>query len=141
MHGKFRQMTVYEIQPREFNNKLAEELKKFPEFKRPDWSFFVKSGVQKERPTQEPDFWHKRAASILRQIYIRKTVGVNRLRTRYGGKKSRGVKPSRFRKSGGKIIRVILQQAEQAGLLEKSLQKSKGRMLTEKGKKLLEGIK
>ena len=29
----------------------------------------------------DSDFWHKRAASILRQIYIHKVVGVGRLRT------------------------------------------------------------
>ena len=30
--------------------------------------------VPKERPTLDPDFWYKRAASILRQIYIRKQI-------------------------------------------------------------------
>lgn len=134
-------MTIYNIAPREFNNKLAEELKKISEFEAPEWIYFVKSSVARERPIQEPDFWHKRAASILRQIYIHGTVGVNRLKKRYGGRKSRGVKPSRKRQGSGKIIRVILQQAEKAGLLEKAIQKSKGRKLTDKGKKLLEGIK
>ena len=86
------------------------------------------------------DFWYKRAASILRQIYIRKNIGVNRLKVRYGGKKNRGVKPSEFRKGSGKIIRTILQQAEKAGFVEKT-EKPKGRKLTEKGKKFLESIK
>ncbi len=134
-------MSIYNITPREFNNKLSEELKKIPEFKAPEWIFLVKTSVANERPTHETDFWHKRTASILRQIYIRGTVGVNRLRVRYGGKKNRGVRPAEFRKSGGKIIRTILQQAEKAGLLEKSDVKSKGRKLTDKGKKLLESIK
>lgn len=134
-------MSIYDIDNREFNKKLTNELKKIPEFEIPQWMYFVKSSVSKERPPHEEDFWYIRAASILKQIYLRKTVGVNRLKIRYGGRKSRGVKPSRFRKGSGKIVRVILQQAEKAGLLEKSIQKSKGRQLTEKGKKLLENIK
>ncbi|MEM4625336.1 MAG: 40S ribosomal protein S19 [Candidatus Pacearchaeota archaeon] len=134
-------MGVYDLKPNEFNLKLAEELKKFPEFVAPDWVFYVKSSCSRERPIAEEDFWYKRAASILRQIYIRGNVGVNRLRTRYGGRKDRGSRPPEFRKGGGKIIRVILQQAEKAGLVEKSLDKRLGRRLTLKGRKLLEEIK
>ena len=77
-------MTIYNIKHREFNTKLAEELKKFPEFEAPEWSYFVKSSVARQRPIQEPNFWQKRTASILRQIYIKKLIGVNRLKARYG---------------------------------------------------------
>ena len=135
--------SIYEIPADEFNVKLAEILKSMPEFSVPEWSFFVKTGMSKDRPPQETDFWHKRAASILRQIYVHKTVGVGRLRTRYGSRKNRGVKPERFKKSGGKIIRVILQQAEAAELLVKFNEPGirAGRRLTEKGKELMEGIK
>lgn len=135
-------MSVYNIEPREFNVKLAEELKKVPEFKVADWVFLVKSGSHKERVPEEPDFWYKRAASILRFMYTQnKPLGVSRLRVRYGGRKDRGVKPAIFRKSGGKMIRLLLQQAEKAGLIEKTKSGKAGRMLTEKGRKLLEGIK
>ena len=60
---------VYELNAHEYNLKLAEALKKIPEFKQPEWMDFVKTGVAKQRPPQEVDFWYKRAASILRQIY------------------------------------------------------------------------
>ena len=100
-------MSIYNLDPRELNNKLAEQLKNIDEFKTPEWALFVKSSVARERPPFEEDFWYKRTASILRQIYIRKIVGVERMRTRYGGKKDRGQKPSRFVKGGGKIIRTI----------------------------------
>ncbi|MDD5192865.1 MAG: 40S ribosomal protein S19, partial [Candidatus Nanoarchaeia archaeon] len=118
-------------------------LKKIPEFQQPEWSLFVKSGVAKKRPSQEEDFWHKRAASILRQIYIHKTVGVNRLKTRYGSRQNRGMRPEKFKRGSGKMIRTILQQAEKAGLLEKYNEPKHraGRSLTKKGKDLLEGIK
>jgi small subunit ribosomal protein S19e len=136
-------MPVYEINAFEFNDKLAQALKKIPEFEQPEWSFYVKTGVSKSRVPTESEFWFKRAASILRQLYIYKTVGVNRLRTRYGSRKNRGVKPEAFYKASGKIIRTLLQQAEKAELVEKFIEHGKkcGRRLTNKGKELLESIK
>jgi small subunit ribosomal protein S19e len=138
---------VYDINAREYNLKLAEALKKIPEFKEPEWARFVKSSPGKGRPIEDKDFWHKRAASILRNIYRRKTVGVNRLRTKYGANKNRGVRPNEFRRGSGKIIRIILQQCDAAGLTEiikptKGVRgKKSGRQLTEKGKRFLEELK
>jgi small subunit ribosomal protein S19e len=131
---------VRSVEAGKYNELLADALKNIPEFKEPDWIYLVKTSPNRERPSVEEGFWYKRAASILRQIYIRGVVGVERLRTRYGGKKDRGSKPSEFRKAGGKIIRTILQQAESAGLVEKSKEGRVGRMLTAKGRELLEGV-
>jgi small subunit ribosomal protein S19e len=131
---------VKEIEAGKYNILLAEALKKEEFFDSPEWVDFVKSGAGKKRPVDEDDFWHKRTASILRQIYKKEIVGVQRLRTRYGGKKERGKRPNKFKRGGGKIIRVILQQAETAGLVRKSEGQKKGRTLTEKGKKFLENI-
>ena len=128
------------IQAGKYNSLLANALKEIPEFKKPEWADFVKTSSSKERPTSEPDFWYKRAASILRQIYIKGIVGVNRLRSRYGSRKNRGKKPSHHYKAGGKIIRLILQQAESTQLIEKTKLPKAGRQLTQKGKELLESI-
>ena len=128
------------IEAGKYNSLLAEALKKVPEFKKPEWVDFVKTSAHKKRPTSEEDFWYKRIASILRQIYIHQVMGIERLRTRYGGRKNRGQKPPEFRKAGGKLIRVILQQAETAGFVEKVKGKKSGRKLTEKGKEFLESV-
>jgi small subunit ribosomal protein S19e len=137
---------VYDLPVQEYNLKLAEALKKLPEFEAPEWVQFVKSSPSKERPIEDLDFWHKRAASILRQIYKKKLLGVNRLRTKYGSKKNRGMKPEKFVRAGGKIIRTILQQSDKAGFTEMSKiikgvrNKKPGRQLTKKGKDFLESI-
>jgi small subunit ribosomal protein S19e len=133
-------MNPREINPQKYNTELAEALKEIKEFKVPEWSLYVKSSAHKERPSTDPDFWYKRSASVLKQFYTKGSVGVSRLRSRFGGKKDRGMRPSEFRKSGGKIIRVILQQAESAGLLEKSDGEKSVRKLSEKGKKFLEDV-
>ena len=138
---------IYEQDSHEYNKKLAEALKKIPEFEEPEWVYFVKSGPAKVRPIDDPNFWHKRTASVLRQIYRKGILGVNKLRTRYGSKKDRGTKPERFKKAGGKIIRTILQQCDKAGFTEvvkpiRGVRSSRpGRKLTEKGKSFMESIK
>jgi len=109
-------------------------------FEMPEWAYFVKTSVARARPPADSDWWHLRAASILRQIYIKGVIGVEKLRTKYGGRKDRGMRPKEFRKGSGKIIRVILQQAEKAGLLEKIKDKKSGRKLTKKGKQLLDEV-
>jgi small subunit ribosomal protein S19e len=132
--------TIHAQNPQEYLPKLAEALQKIPEFKTPEWAHYTKSGTSKQRPPTNKDFWHLRAASILRQLYIKGVVGVGRLRTRYGTRKDRGTKPDEFRKAGGKIIRVILQQAEEAGLVEKLSRLQHGRRLTQQGRDLLDSI-
>jgi len=132
---------IRDIQAGKYNSLLASALKEYSEIKAPEWVLFVKSGHGKQRPIEDEDFWYKRTASVLRQVYLKGVVGVERLRSRYGNRKNRGKKPAVFVKSSGKIVRLILQQAEAAQLLTKSEGKAKGRILTDKGKKLLEGIK
>ena len=132
--------SVYEVSAEKFNEKLAEALQELEEFKMPEWAFFVKTSTARARPPQDNSFWYKRAASILRQAYIRGVIGVNRLKTKYGGRKNRGTKPAEFRRASGKIIRVILQQAEKAGFIEKTQGKKKGRQLTKKGLAFLNEI-
>jgi small subunit ribosomal protein S19e len=66
------------------------------------------------------------------------TIGVQKLRIKYGGNKNRGHKPSRFYKSSGKIIRLILQQLEKAEFIKKTdAGVHKGRVIAPKGKSFL----
>ena len=132
--------TIFTKDPVKFIPALAEALKNVPEFEVPEWANYVKTGVSRERPPVMDDFWYTRAASILRQLYIKGVVGVGKLRTKYGSRKDRGGKPDRFKKSGGKIIRVILQQAEAAGLVEKVSRMQHGRRLTAAGRDFLDAI-
>ena len=135
-----RPITPYDIESGQFSNALKEALKQVPEIQMPEWAKFVKTGSGKVRPPMELDWWYSRAASILHQLYTQGLVGVSKLRTRYGGKKDRGMAPSVFCKGSGKIIRVILQQAEKAGMVEKFKDKKAGRRLTKKGKQFLDEV-
>ena len=127
--------TVYDVPADELVKAVAEKLKKMRAIAMPRWCVHVKTGVAKELPPMQKDWWYIRCASILRQIYINGPVGVSRLRTRYGGRQRRGVKREHFRKGSGKIIRVALTQLEDAGLVVKT---KEGRKISPKGQSLLD---
>lgn len=131
-------MPVREVPADALTKRTSEELKKLGELTPPQWSHFAKTGAHKERPPEQPDWWYIRAASLLRRIYIDSPVGISRLRTYYGGRQRRGQAPAHFRRAGGKVIRIILQQLERAGLVTKA--ERRGRKLTLKGTVMLDQI-
>lgn len=117
--------------------KLSEELKKNENIKPPEWSKYVKTGVSTERPPFQDDWWFLRSAAILRKVYLKGPVGVQRLRTAFGGRRKMHKGTHHHRKAGGKIIRLILQQLENAGYIKKTEKPKHGRIITPKGQKLL----
>ncbi|MEM1508989.1 MAG: 30S ribosomal protein S19e [Thermofilaceae archaeon] len=127
------------IPPRIFIEELARYLKEnVKEVQPPEWSLYAKTGNYKERVPDDPDWWYKRCASLLRKLYVHGPVGLERLRVSYGGRKNLGHKREHFSKAGGSAIRKALQQLEAAGLVMR-LEK-KGRVLTPKGKALLDTL-
>lgn len=118
--------------------RAAEELAKNQAVQPPPWAPFVKTGVHKERPPTQDNWWHLRAAAVLRRVYLDHTVGVQRLRKQYGGRKNRGHKPEHKYRGSGAILRKVLQQLEQAGYVKKD--GKKGRTITPQGQAFLDGV-
>lgn len=132
---------IFTVEPNEFIKSLAEELKSVKEIQPPEWSKFCKTGVHKERCPVEQDWWHIRAAAVLRSIFRLGPIGTEKLRTKYGGRKDRGNKPEHQRKGSGSIIRKILQQLEAAKLVKQdAVGVHKGRVVTKEGKMLLNKV-
>ncbi|MDD1673593.1 MAG: 30S ribosomal protein S19e [Methanomicrobiales archaeon] len=129
--------TAFDVSPDILIKKLGEELKKKPEMKPPAWTPFVKTGVHRELPPEDPDWWYMRAGAVLRRIYRDGPVGVQRLRSVYGGTRDRGSRPNKFRKGSGSILRKVLQQLETAGLVEKS---KSGRNISAAGRAFVDEI-
>ena len=127
--------TVFDVPADLLISQVAEEFKENDKIEPPAWSNFVKTGVHKERKPENLDWWFVRCASILRRVYIDGPVGVMSLRTFYGGKKDRGVRPEKFRKGSGAIIRGALHQLEDAGYVEKV---EGGRVVTPAGRSYLD---
>ncbi len=127
--------TAYEVEAGRLIEKVAEDLKS--KIKKPQWADYVKTGTHKERRPDDEDWWWFRAASILRHVYMKGPVGVQRLRKLYGGRKNKGVRPEKFHKGSGKIIRAILQDFDKLGYTEKV---AGGRIVTSKGHSYLDKI-
>ncbi|MEM5872086.1 MAG: 30S ribosomal protein S19e [Candidatus Aenigmatarchaeota archaeon] len=117
---------------------LAKELEKIEVMKPPEWAKFVKTGVSRERPPQQKNWWYIRSASVMRKLYLKGPIGVSRLRRIYGSRKRRGHKPEHKYPGSGAIIRNILKQLEKAGFVK--TEKGKGRVLTPKGKAFMKEI-
>jgi len=129
--------TVYDVPADKLINALASDLRDSVKTEKPEWADFVKTGASKQRKPQEGNWWWARSASILRRVYIDGPVGVQRLRTFYGGKKNRGRKPERFARGSGKVIRTILKQLDEAGLTKAD---KFGRSVTSKGQSYVDRI-
>ncbi len=126
-------VTVFDVDPNKLIANAAQKLK--TEVKKPAFVGIVKSGAHAERPPAQEDFWYVRCASILRQAYVQGTVGTQRLRRHYGGRKQNGVRPQHHVKAGGSTIRKAMQELEKAGLLTKL---KVGRTISAKGRKFLD---
>lgn len=129
-------VTVFDVEANKLIDNAASKLKEM-KIAKPTFVGVVKSGAHAQRPPASDDFWYIRCASILRQAYVNGTVGVQRLRRHYGGRKKRGVRPERHKDAGGSTIRKAMQELEKAGLLAKE---KKGRVLTPQGRKFLDSI-
>lgn len=132
------QINPLSVSPNKFIDLLAQELKAIQQIKPPAWAPFVKTGMHKERLPVRKDWWYVRTASILRTVARLGPVGTSKLRTRYGGKHSRGFKSERFARGSGSIIRKALQQLEKAGLIKQTSKGvHKGRIITQKASALM----
>jgi len=91
--------TVYDVPADMLIDVVKEELKNDKNLTPPIWATFVKTGSSREKGPDQNDWWYIRAASVMRKVYVYVPLGVETLRVDYGGKKNRGVKPEKFRKS------------------------------------------
>lgn len=128
-------VNVYDVKAEPLIRHVAEELEE--KFEAPEWTDFAKTGVHKERTPQQDNWYHIRAAAILRKIYLDGPLGVSRLRTIYGGRKNHGHGPEHHEDASGKVIRTALQNLEEEGLVEE--EEGEGRVITDKGKSFLDG--
>ena len=130
--------TMYDVPADALIEALAEDLEE--RLDEPDWAQFAKTGVDRELPPEQEDFWATRAASLLRKVADRGPVGVERLATEYGGGKPGSnryrVAPDKRADGSRNLIRTILQQLEDEGLVETA--EGEGRRVTAEGQSLLD---
>merc|ERR1711939_1253755 len=87
-------ISVRDVDAQKFIEAYSAFLKRQGKLPIPGWVDTVKTGPAKELPHQSIDWFYVRAASIARHVYLRKTVGVGRLRKVHGSTRNRGSRPS-----------------------------------------------
>jgi len=131
--------TPYDVPPSALIEKLAKHLKQeVDEINPPTWAPFAKTGIHTQRPPTNPDWWFVRCASILRKIYLKGPIGIEKLRSEYGGRIDRGAKPEHARKGSGAIVRKAAQQLQTAGLVKQL--RNEGKVVTNEGRRLLDRL-
>ena len=129
-------MSALDVPANALIEKVAQKLQTVDAVKPPAWAGKVKTSSHNDRVPEQKDFWYLRCASLLRTLYLRgSSVGVERLRHKYGGRTQHVVSRSHHRKAGGKTIRLALQQLEQAGFVKKE---KTGRTLTSAGRSFID---
>ena len=143
--------TFYDVPADLLNAALADKLSEVDAISRPQWADFVKTGVHRERPPTQENWWEMRCAALLRKIGREGPIGVNSLAQAYGGKKDKGSNPHAPAMASRHVIRSALQQLSDAGLVEMKETKTvqsvdgdqklyAGRTITPAGHKLLDEI-
>ncbi|PSP57405.1 30S ribosomal protein S19e [Halobacteriales archaeon QS_1_67_19] len=130
--------TLYDVPADDLIEAVAADLE--DRLEAPDWAEYAKTGEQRELPPEQEDFWARRAASLLRKVAIDGPVGVERLSTEYGSKKGGSnryqVAPEHRADGSRNVIRTILQQLEDEGLIEQ--EGGAGRIVSADGRSLLD---
>jgi len=143
--------TFYDVPAGLLNPALAEKLSEMDSISRPQWADFVKTGVHRERPPTQSNWWEIRCAALLRKVGREGPIGVNSLAQAYGGKKDNGSNPYTPAMGSRHIIRTALQQLTDAGLIAMKETKTvqsvdgdqklySGRIITSAGHKLLDEV-
>ncbi|MDA8623114.1 30S ribosomal protein S19e [Candidatus Poseidoniales archaeon] len=144
--------TIYDVPANFLIPAVAEQLKSNASISMPEWAQVVKTGSSRERPPSQTDWWHIRGAAMLRKIARQGPIGVTLLSQEYGGRKNNGSKPNTPGVGSRKVIRAILQQLEDAGLVvtqasrviehenREPTQLYSGRVITPAGHKLLNEV-
>jgi len=131
---------VRDVRADKFIKAYAAFLKRQGKLPVPGWVDTVKTSNARELlPPQDPDWFYVRTAAVARHIYMRKNVGVGRLRKLHGGVKNRGSRPNHHVDASGSVDRKAMQALEKIGVLEQDEDRG-GRRISQSGQRDLDRI-
>ena len=133
-----RAICVRDVNSADFIAAYAAHLKTTGHIELPKWVDYAKTGVLKELPPIDEDWYYVRCAAIARRVYLRPGCGVGGLKKAFGGSYRRGTMTNTFGKASGSVIRHCLQQLEELKVLDKD--ENGGRRITKEGQQDLDRI-
>jgi len=131
-------VNAFTLPPELLIARTAKELKEKSIINPPEWSHNVKTGYFKENIPDQSDWFYIRAAAVLRKIYSKGPIGIQKLRKEFGHKNNRGSRPSRSARASGAVLRNIVRQLEKNELI--AIEESNGRKISSKGMSFLDAM-
>jgi small subunit ribosomal protein S19e len=128
--------TANDVPATKLIERLAKKLSSYESIRPPEWAIFVKTGTHREKAPVRDDWWQVRVAAVLRKVYLKGPIGIERLAAEYGGKSDHGSAPYHAVRGSRKIAREVLRQLESSKLVRKD--RGKGRVVTPEGQSLVD---
>lgn len=130
--------TAYDVPPGLLIERIKERLQQEGKVKPPEWGAYARTGVHTEKAPNQPDWWYRRVAAVLRKVYVKGPIGTERLAAEFGGRRDGGSAPYHPRQGSRSVAREAMQQLESCGYLSKI--EKRGRIVTAQGRKLLDKL-
>lgn len=128
---------VFQVQPVPLVKAIAEALKQNDQVELPKNHDLIKSGHGRQYSPEDADWFYVRMASIVRQTMCKGKVSLKGLAFRYGNRKNRGVRPTKFAMSSNFVNGSAIDQLKKIGWINYA---QKDNILTEKAKIVLKEI-
>jgi small subunit ribosomal protein S19e len=128
--------TAYDVPAILLIERLATKLSTVETIKPPEWAMFVKTGSHREKGPVRNDWWTIRAAAVLRKVYLKGPIGVERLSAEYGGRCDHGSAPYHAVRGSRAIARNVVKQLEASKLIK--VERGRGRSITSTGQALID---
>lgn len=109
---------VFLVKPQPLIDAITETLKQNNKIVLPKNYDIIKMGCGKSNCPADMSWFYNRMAAIVRQIMLKGRVSLKGLDYRFGRRKNRGVRPSRFTKSSSFVNCSALEQLEKIGWVD-----------------------
>eukprot|EP00026_Physarum_polycephalum_P015192 Phypoly_transcript_15818.p1 GENE.Phypoly_transcript_15818~~Phypoly_transcript_15818.p1 ORF type:complete len:124 (+),score=16.58 Phypoly_transcript_15818:263-634(+) len=115
-----RGVSVKDVPPADFINAYAKYLKKSGNVELPKWVDIVKTGIHRELPPSNPDWFYIRTAAIARKIYLNTgdQRGTRTYKKVFGGKMRRGSHPPITVTCSESVLRATIKQLTKLKVVE-----------------------
>ncbi|KAM0674589.1 hypothetical protein GVAV_001776 [Gurleya vavrai] len=103
------------------NEAIADHLKRSEILSVPDNVDLIKTGVAKQMPPEDKDWYYKRAASIFRSVVLNtmsdkiQGIGTHFFARKYSSRCNRGVRPSKISKGSTGHVKAIIEDFVKSG--------------------------
>jgi len=128
--------TAYDVPASLLIERLATKLSSYDAVKQPEWAKFVKTGSHREKAPVRTDWWQLRVAAVLRKVYVKGPIGIERLAAEYGGRCDHGSAPYHAVRGSRAIARAVIKQLEASKLVR--TERGRGRLISNSGQSLID---